>query len=64
MEPISWDEAFSIKGRTLKQYREDNNILVPEEYIISTKRLMVAFVVWSCISSIFIGASIVMFLGT
>jgi len=44
MKVLTWKEAlFGSKG--LKQYREENNIVVPEEYIISTWRVASALII-------------------
>ena len=41
MKALTWKEAF-FGSKGLKQYREENNIVVPEEYIISTRRFIIA----------------------
>ena len=44
MKVLTWKEAFFSK-KGLKEYREENNIVVPEEYIISTWRVASALMI-------------------
>ena len=46
MKELTWTEAF-LGSKTLKQYREENHIFIPEEYRISVQRMAEAMMFWS-----------------
>lgn len=57
MKPLTWREII-IGEQGLKEYREKNNIYVPAEYILSTKRIAM----YACFLSFTNGAAIVLLL--
>jgi len=42
IKPMSWGEVFNPCGKNLKQYREANNIEIPEGYRVTVFRMIVS----------------------
>lgn len=59
MEEITLNEALNpFCTRGLEQLRLENNIVVPEEYINSTKNLCLAGMIFATICGVFIGLGV------
>jgi len=55
MKALTWKEII-IAEKGLKEYREENNIFVPDEYVVSTRRLAA----YACFLSFISGISFVL----